>query len=59
MKHMYPFVYVFAQTKFNNAFSSYCPEDVVFKGFKESAVQKLLDIQVYLPVPPPPCPVLP
>lgn len=49
IKHMYPYVYIFAQTKFNNAFSDYVPEEVVFKGFKESAVQKLLEIQVLAP----------
>lgn len=39
------FVYVFCGTNFNSAFKDYVPEQVVFKGFREGVVQKLLEMQ--------------
>jgi hypothetical protein len=39
---MYPFVYVFAGTKFNSAFKAYVPDKVVFKGFREGVVTEIM-----------------
>lgn len=38
-------MYVFCGTNFNSAFKDYVPEQVVFKGFREGVVQKVLEMQ--------------
>lgn len=39
------FVYVFAGTRFNSAFSDYVPDKVVFKGFQEGVVTEIMNKQ--------------
>lgn len=42
---MFPYVYIFAQTRFNNAFGDYVPEQAVFKGYNDGVINAILDMQ--------------
>lgn len=42
---MYPYVYVFAQTRFTNAFRKYVPGEAIFKGYNEGVMHALLQEQ--------------
>ena len=42
---MYPFVYIFAQTRFTNAFGEYVPENAIFKGYNDGVINEILQVQ--------------
>lgn len=38
-------MYIFAQTRFNNAFGDYVPEQAVFKGYNDGVINSILEMQ--------------